>query len=534
MTNATTHYQTSFRVQSPDADTFMRVKAIVYGWVLEKEGDRIVREKKGDFFFRCEWPNLYQTHSMIETCTLLTETGNAWAMHYMELDKGCGRQRYWYTDIGAKKDGAEVVVSVRVSYARNMEDLSGEREEPSPTVPKVVRYLLRGNKAYCGRPEFRLMEKPLVLDTVGQGKVLAEFITSPERRYPLIVFNGSGEAQVEEARKLAWDVAGKSQVVIVATNPDLGEELRHYLGQDYWVSFGYFRVFFPFNQRRNSPSRHRWYGIGSGDYAEQREGVVHGLLRNHILQERYAVETLWDVNRQIARERLLKLKTADPEQQKELEEFFKLNAEVEKERDNFKAEAASYASEVDRLEGQLNEVRGECATYKDRLQRLGRDGESKGVAEIFKTLPSSLAEVARAAGLAFPRLVITERAIKSAEDFRECVCVGEAWEILVHLSETLHPLKFRDGEKDLQRVFRERTGYELGITEGKMTKDDKELVRLRKVVHGGKEFDMTPHVKHGNQGAKLVRVHFAFDEENKKVVVGHIGKHVDNYTTKNM
>lgn len=39
MTNAATHYQTSFRVQSPDADTFMRVKAIIYGWVLEKEGD---------------------------------------------------------------------------------------------------------------------------------------------------------------------------------------------------------------------------------------------------------------------------------------------------------------------------------------------------------------------------------------------------------------------------------------------------------------------------------------------------------------
>lgn len=94
-----------------------------------------------------------------------------------------GRKRYWYTDIGAKKDGAEVVVSVRVSYARNMEDPSGEREEPATTVPKVVRYLLRGNKAYCGRPEFRLMEKPLVLDTVGQGKVLAEFIQSPERRY---------------------------------------------------------------------------------------------------------------------------------------------------------------------------------------------------------------------------------------------------------------------------------------------------------------------------------------------------------------
>ncbi|HOX01789.1 MAG TPA: hypothetical protein P5555_05155 [Candidatus Paceibacterota bacterium] len=184
-----------------------------------------MREKKGDFFFRCEWANLYLTRSMIETCTLLTEAGDAWAMHYMELDKGCGRQRYWYTDIGVKRHGEDVVVSVHTSYARNTEHLSGDRAEPAPTVPKVVRYLLRGNKAYCGRPEFRLIEKPLRFDTVGQGKVLAEFIASPERRYPLIVFNGSGEAQVKEARKLAWDVAGKSQVVIVATNQDLVAKL---------------------------------------------------------------------------------------------------------------------------------------------------------------------------------------------------------------------------------------------------------------------------------------------------------------------
>jgi hypothetical protein len=534
MTNATTHYQTSFRVQSPDANTFMRVKAIIYGWVLEKEGDRIVWEKKGDFFFRCEWPNLYQTHSLIETCTLLTEAGDAWAMHYVELDGGLGRRRYWYTDIGVKKDGADVVVSVRTSYARNTEDLSGERDEPEPTVPKVVRYLLRGNKAYCGRPEFRLMEKPLVLDAVGLGKVLAEFIQSPDRRYPLIVFNGSSEAQVAEARRLAWDVAGKSQVVVVATNQELGEELRHYLGQDYWVSFGYFRVFFPFNQRRNSPERHRWYDIGSPDYPTQREGIIHGLLRNHILQERYAVETVWDVNRLVAREKLLKLKTADPEQQKQLEEFFQLNAEVEKERDNFKAEAASYASEVDRLEEQVRQLEWRCKDYQGRLD-AGATEPAVKVEELLPSLPTNLVEVAKLAGRAFPRLVITENALRAAGDFHDCRCVEEAWEILRHLQSCMWRLKFEaDGQVDWERTFREKTGYALAMSEGKQTQDDTKLMRLRRIVHSGREYDITPHVKHGNVEPKLVRVYFAFDDAGRKIVVGHIGRHIPNYTTKNM
>ena len=534
MTNATTHYQASFRVQSADADTFMRVKAIVYGWVLEKEGDRIVRANKGDFFFRCEWPNLYLTHSMIETNTLLTETGDAWAMHYMEVDKGCGRQRYWYTDIGVKKDGADVVVSVRVSYARNTEDLSGERAEPEPTVPKVVRYLLRGNKAYCGRPEFRLMEKPLELDTVGLGKVLAEFIKSPERRYPLIVFNGSSEPQRLEAKRLAWDVAGKSQVVVVATNQELGEELRHYLAQDYWVSFGYFRVFFPFNQRRNSPERHRWYDVGRPDYAAQREGIVHGLLRNHILQERYAVESVWDVNRLVAREKLLKLKTADPEQQKELEEFFKVQAEVEERLKHAEEEASSYANQVDELEKQNGELHYKAQALLAQLRAAG-SGDGVDVGEILPALPTNLMEVAKLAGRAFPRLVITENALRAADDFHDCRCLGEAWEILRQLQSYMWRLKFEaDGAADWERTFREKTGYDLAMSEGKQTHDDKKLMRLRKIMHDGQEYDITPHVKHGNVEPKLVRVYFAFDEGGKKIVVGHIGRHIPNYTTKNM
>ena len=533
MTNATTYYQTSFRVRSSDADNFMRVKTIIYGWVLEKESDRMVMEKKGDFFYRCEWLNLYGTHSSVETNTLLSGAGDAWALRYTEVDKGCGRQRFWYSDIGVKKDGADVIVSVHTSYARNTEDLSGERGEPEPTVPKVVRYLLRGNKVYCGRPEFRLREEPVVFETVGMGKVLAEFIASPERRYPLIVFNGSSDAQMEEAKRLARDVAGKSQVAVVATNEELGKELRHYLGMDYWISFGYFRVFFPFNQRRNSPERHRWYDVRSADYAAQREGIVHGLLRNHILQENYAVESVWDVNRLIAREKLINLKAASPEQQKELEEFFKLHAEVEKERDDFKAEAATYASEVDRLEDQARQLEWRCKDYQGRLD-AGGNGTLVNVAGIFPTLPGNLAEVAEAAGRAFRRLVITENALKTARDFHDCKCVSEAWEMLLHLNETMYRLKFDQGEKDLEGKFREQTGYDLAMSEGKQTQDDKKLMRLRQIVHDGRGYDITPHFKHGNTVPKLVRIYFAFDESVRKIVIGHIGRHIPNYTSKTM
>jgi hypothetical protein len=39
-------------------------------------------------------------------------------------------------------------------------------------------------------------------------------------------------------------------------------------------------------------------------------------------------------------------------------------------------------------------------------------------------------------------------------------------------------------------------------------------------------------LKHGNQEPKLVRIYFAFDEETRKIVIGHIGRHIPNYTSK--
>jgi hypothetical protein len=95
-------------------------------------------------------------------------------------------------------------------------------------------------------------------------------------------------------------------------------------------------------------------------------------------------------------------------------------------------------------------------------------------------------------------------------------------------------MKFEDGEKDLEGKFKAKSGYDLAMSEGKMTKDDSKLMRLRELQYNGKEIDITPHVKHGNYEPKLVRIHFAFDDGSKKIIVGHIGRHIPNYTSKKM
>ncbi|MEI8290677.1 MAG: hypothetical protein WCH99_14510 [Verrucomicrobiota bacterium] len=533
MYNATTHYQTSFRVNDADGDGMRRVKADVYGWVAKKESDRLVRKDKAAFFFRCNWTNLYETHSTLCTDSHLSQAGDAWAMRYTEIDKECGRKRFWHSDIGLKKEGATVIVSVRVSFAWNAEDLSHDHEAPNPSVPVVVRYILQDNHVFSGRPEFRLLERPIPFNEPGVGKALCKFIQSPERRYPLVVFNGDSADQVREAKKLARELTGKCMVAIIASNIDLADEIKMFLPADYRIPYGQFRVFFPFSGRRNSPVRHRWYDIHSAEYAEQRQGIVNGLLRNHSLLEAGAVETVDEIRRLVAREELMKLKVETPDQQKQLNEFLEEHARVAAERDQFKREAEAYAADIDRLEDEVRGLDWRCKDYQGRLDAVG-DGAGVDVSKLLPVLPTNLAQVAEAAGKFFPRLVITEAALEAARDYNECKSISEAWEMLGHLNEAMYRTKFEEGSKEIEKTFQDRTGYEVAMKEGPNTKNDKKLMDLRKLIHGGKEYDISPHLKHGNKEPKLVRIYFAFDEDGKKIVVGHIGRHIPNATTKTM
>jgi hypothetical protein len=534
MNNTTTHYQTSFKVDNSDAKAFFRLKQAVYGWILKKEKDRGLRIKNNDFFFRGQWPDLYLSHASLITDSYLNqEDGGAWAIHYSHKDRDHGCARFWHSDIGLKQTCGVVVVSVRISFAWNTEYLDNEPEPPSPYVPTVIRYILDGNNVFSGRPEFRLVEKPIRFSTVGEGQALCQFIQSPERRYPLIVFNGDSSEQVCEAESLAHDLTGKCQVIVIGENKELNEEIRHFLPQDYWIRPDQMRVYFPFSAKRNTPDRHRWYNVYHPDYQRQRQGMVNGLLRHNSLAEVGAVESVEDIRRLVSRDKLLKVKTTDPEQQKIFEDFLKEHAVVAEERDNAKREANSYANQVDELEKTIGEMKWKIEGLQKRLDEAGQS-ESVDTANLLEVLPETLFDVANAAQRFFPRLVITKRALRAAEEYPECKSISQTWEMLRYMNNVLYQIKFEDELKDLEGEFKSRTGYELAMSEGRNTKRDKKLMGLRLLDHNGKQYDITPHLKHLNEEPKAVRIYFDFDEATKKIIVGHIGKHITNATSKMM
>lgn len=104
--------------------------------------------------------------------------------------------------------------------------------------------------------------------------------------------------------------------------------------------------------------------------------------------------------------------------------------------------------------------------------------------------------------------------------------------MLYDLAQTGHRLLLNDQGGDIEREFNNSSRFELAMTEGKTTKGDAELMKKRDLVFDNKKFSMAPHLKHQSKTPKLLRVHFAIDNENKRLIVGHCGDHMSNASTR--
>lgn len=529
-----TNYQTSFRIVRKDNQTYFDAIRAVFDWLCTKEREKSLKSGWKDFSFKGIWEHCYQSNSRIQTDTCIEgDDHRAWAFEYSHVDRELGAKRFWHTYVGIRDTGDALIVAARVAYSWNNEDLSADAPTPSPSVPYFIRLFLKNFTTYSGRKEFRLIEKPLVLKAAGSGVLVRDFVIAPERRYPLIVFNGDSEPQIREAKRLSTELAGKAQVVVLGSDPALGKEVKAAFPKEYNIGYSTMRVFFPMGFGTQSPKRHRWFDVTSSEYESQRTGIVHGLLRNHNLVEWDAIESISDVHRLISKAKIAKLKeSTEGASADEIHSLYQnYIKEVEEQRDTAKKEAEHYAQEIDQLESELR-----SAEWKSKaLEQTPKNGSpGADVRDLFFKLPETLPEVVQIASKVHAdRLMFAQEAFDSADESSSCDLVADAWQILSHIATTLYELRFKtENVGDLGKQFQEKTGYEYAKTEGKQTKADSNLKRHRKVTHNGKNYEIWPHIKKGNEGNKMIRIHFDFDAEEQKILIGYVGLHMDNASTR--
>lgn len=188
---------------------------------------------------------------------------------------------------------------------------------------------------------------------------------------------------------------------------------------------------------------------------------------------------------------------------------------LEREIDEIKSEERTFMAEVDDYRDQVN-VLGE---------RIDELSQSRAVVDTMM-LPTSCIESLELAGQLWgDRLVITEAARKSAQDFAQ----GDFREMFTHLQAlavVLWPIIFTEKANNPQAEFANRSNVEMTLKTNRRVKEsmfDQEYT----VHYKGKDVRMDPHTKgKDKKRGYAMRIHFFFDHEDKKIVIGHAGDHL--------
>jgi hypothetical protein len=204
------------------------------------------------------------------------------------------------------------------------------------------------------------------------------------------------------------------------------------------------------------------------------------------------------------------------------------------------AEGGSLANRISELEQELDTSRWEVKEANDRAgsaEDKAKATRASGAAiEKMRALPRTLADVVSVIQELFGhRIAFTDRGIRSVKGAR-IMDTRKAWEALHAMATDLHQLYF-SGDLSAAEIgvqFRERSSFEIAMTETKETKRDKKLMALRDDTWDGQTIDITPHLKFGSSEPDMLRVHYFPDHKRKILVIGHCGGHLDTSGTRRM
>ena len=151
----------------------------------------------------------------------------------------------------------------------------------------------------------------------------------------------------------------------------------------------------------------------------------------------------------------------------------------------------------------------------------GLESQRLDLRELPSDLPTTISLVEE---LYRDRIVFTPAAHRSAR-CAQCQDPRVAWRLLRSMATVLHDLHYGDAG-DIERLFRDQTGFEVALHESGVTKKSRHLRRQRLFEFEGETYDMSAHVKYGTRPPKLIRVHYAFDDLHGLIIVGHCGDHL--------
>ena len=449
--------------------------------------------------------------------------------------------RRWRTEVYVRRPeeaGAEwLELEYRSMWSIRPGYIGPEPAPPEDAAPELLRELTNDDQwsAFSG-PVRLLPAATRVLP--GAAHAMCEQIQSPDRTCPIIAigFHPETGRPILGAEELAHALAGAAAVFEL--HPGADAEIESLLPPDYRCGSGMVRVYMPVPFDGLGRARdHRFFharDVTSTGPAEAAGQIIRGCARRCPFRLRAGVRTIDDVRLEATR-----YETRDREADRSVGDRLTLaERKFEAVLDDERTRTRAALEQVEALRRSLRDVtaRPAAAVPSGKSQEADVPAGYPPYDALFAAVSRqglgtrTLLEAIDTVGELFPdRVVFTGEARRSAETagFNTLkTAKSKATKMLWHLATTMHDLVFAENSGDLERAFADRTGIEFSRAERRQTNRLKEAQAARSIVFEGRPFDITPHLKEGSDPKTGLRIHFAFDHDKSRIVVGHCGDHL--------
>lgn len=460
---------------------------------------------------------------------------------FQESKTGCA-PRQWTTEIGFEPVSPNKAdFSCIISY-RDRPGFVGDYEEiPKANIPNLIKILWEDSTLLCRNGIDTPTGKPIELKK-GDWAAFWNDLNNEQRTIPYIYvsprnsFEESESPNLVDPNELAIAVGGNAKVCY-GLNIDVTNDMNDVCPPDYVCYDGAVRVYYTNIDESNprDPKRHRFL---SSRYINQ-SGSDHiiDIIRRAIAQDADFSERFFRVedcvekrNSFLRKKRLEELKRKHSKERKDLEsnanDALQLAFDAEEKQLEAETLADSYAKEKDRLESENYNLRTELESYRQMAKENADLKKTSNSRYNTKEYPKTCNDIVNYFDAVFcDRIAFSEDAIQSLKD---CTIPCEKlWNILFSLSTVMYDL-YINGSGDIYKEFKHRTNIDVARGEGSMTHKNNKNMRQYKTEYHNDTIDIEPHITFSDKGQS---VHFGFSKNDKKVIVGHCGEHLDNYTT---
>lgn len=557
--NATMFYKARFTATSnePSVDLLWTLICEIRNWLRSKwnrAGHTIIKSdsrvwtrfKLGGKVFDEEKSN----HVYGESAYHVDEETNSisWACKIVEKQdpKEGYAQREWTTEIGYQSiDNTSATISYVVTY-NDMPGFIGFCEEtPTISVPRIIRSLLTHSKITCWIGATRLSIEPTWLNP-GDYPEFEKVILDPDRELPIIYISpyhitsaGKDDNQTTllvDPSKLANSVAANA-LVYCSNNAGFASEMRWYIDSRYGCPGGAIRVYRPKINLEDANDHYKHRFILASFIQEHGEEAILDIFRRAFAQDVHYYETMFRLdsckellNNDVRKRRLAALRANSETLVDEAYQEYLIESEKREEAERL---ARIRSEELDRAKSDNYNLQIQLESLRETANQASQISAASQMIRSISEYPNTPQAIAKYFETVYPeRIFFTERAYRS---MGECVTRSEfLWEVFYHMAVDLYDLLHENAAQAF-KLFSDRTGWECARGMGNMTRQDRNLMKLYYDSFEGQEINIEAHIKNGNKDSdpRSVRVYFAYDPQvTDKIIVGHCGKHIDNYSTR--